>query len=475
MIKKKIASVEFVNEKLYILPLLTFLDGIVANHKKLDIFRYERFRLVVSEILEKRIVESYPNERGKLYFELFLSDTEFEVSVRDQGVPDWQNFDEALEVDEAERMKKRVLNKLVDSVGMEKLGKDGQRIFAKMRVRNAIDFVEPAPLEDVEVLDENISIRQVKTEEDIIEAIRCIYSEYGYAYGHEALYYVDSFKRKIQNKEILSFLAVNDHGQTAGHFALSFSDTFKDMPEIATVVIRKEFRSLGLFAVFMDHCIQIAKRENCRALMGEPVAFHPMSQKASLRAGFTATSILHSFLDPTMSKAYSQNNERMDMFACVKILDKEATSEIYPPKEITAFVKKIYDNLEWKYVVSEPEGPVEASRVSISDDRLMKNKTILIKEADCSLEFSLKEAIDSAIREKQEMIQLMISLNSSSCEYSYETARKLGFILSGLIPGGKDHDYIIMQMLMGREADYERLVSVGQYEELVADMMELNQ
>ena len=271
------------------------------------------------------------------------------------GVPGWHDFsyDENEVTDNAKNLNNYIADTWTDEVGIEKLGKNGQRVFIRQRIKNPIDFKAPQPYVETQVLDTNITIKQVATEEDAIEAIRCIYSEYGYSYAYEKLYYIDSFMNMIKNKELMSFLAVNDHGQTAGHIALAFYDLYKNMPEISTAVTRKEFRGIGLFSKLISHSIKIAKECNCRAVMGQPVAFHPMSQKAFLKENFTATSTLLSYLNPQLESEYNKDNQRLDLFASVKILDKKAHSDIYPPKELKAFIEKIYGKLGLNYEVHE--------------------------------------------------------------------------------------------------------------------------
>ena len=84
---RKITSIEILNKKFYVFAVLSFLDSIISNHKKVDISRYNKLRFVVGEVLKNRIETSYPGEEGTLWVELFMSDTYFEVSIRDKGVP----------------------------------------------------------------------------------------------------------------------------------------------------------------------------------------------------------------------------------------------------------------------------------------------------------------------------------------------------------------------------------------------------
>lgn len=472
---QELASLKIYNQKAYIPAVLSFIDSIVSSHKEYDVSRCNNQRYVVTEMLKRRINRAYPGERGEIYVELFIRDGFFEISIRDKGVPEWFDFNTRgmpEKMDQGE-FYKYILRSFVDQVGVEKLGKDGQRMYVRQKIVNPLQFKAPDPYKEQEVLDKNITIRPVKTEKDVIEAIRCIYSEYGYSYSYEKLYYVDSFLRTIESGAIMSFLAVNEHGQTAGHFALSFSELFEGMPEISTVVIRKEFRGLGLFSAFIDHSIAIAKENGFRALMGQPVGFHPMSQKAFLRGGFTATSLLLSYVGADIESEYNPNKERLDLFSSVKILDPSAREEIYPPKELADFVKKIYTRAGCGYRLGTERATAENTQIRLEENCSQQMKRVILREAGMDCETILNEVVRDAIRKKDEMIELFLSLRTPSCEHGYEAAKKCGFVLSGLIPGARNDDYLILQILLQKERNYDQLVTVGEFEELTKEIARL--
>lgn len=463
---EKVVSLEIWNNKSFILPVLSFLDTI-ASQAGADIIRYNRLRFALCGILRSRIENCYPGGRGTLYVEVYRSQTAFEISIRDKGVPGWQDFSYDLErvAKDATALRNYILDQCVDGIGIEKLGKDGQKIYVRQSIKNPIEFKKPEPYQPIEVLDKNISIRPVETEQDAIEAIRCIYSEYGYSYAYENLYYVDSFLQAIRERQLISFLAVNEHGQTAGHFALSFSELFKNMPEISSVVIRREFRGLKLFAKFVEHCIKIGKEQHFRALMGQPVAFHTMTQKVLMSHGFTATSLLMSYLASDIESEYNQG-KRLDLCAGIRILDPDARSAVYPPEELIPFIRKIYDRLGWEYEICEEYRPAEHTQIKIEDSSTLKMTRILLKEAGEDLEQLLRETVRDVIYKKNEMIELMICLNTPSCAYGYQVAKDCKFAVSGVMPGGENGDYLMMQLLLGEKFDYDRLELFGEFEEL---------
>lgn len=469
---QKVVSLEIWNDKSYINPVLSFMDTL-ASQAGADIIRYNRLRFALCGILRTRIENSYPGGRGILYVEFFRSRTEFEISIRDKGVPGWQDFSYDLDRVTSDEIALRnyMLDQCVDGIGIEKLGKEGQRIYVRQRIMKEVEFKKPEPYKQMEVLDKNISIRPVETEQDAIEAIRCIYSEYGYSYSYENLYYVDSFLRAIQEKQFISFLAVNDHGQTAGHFALSFSELFKDMPEISSVVIRKEFRGLKLFSKFVEHCIQVGKERHFRALMGQPVAYHTASQKVVMSAGFTATSLLMSYIASDLESEYNKG-ERLDLCASVLIMDEDARSTVYPPQELIPFIRKMYDRLGWEYEIREEYIPAKHTQIKIEDNSILRMTRIILEESGEDLTQLLKDTVRDVIHKKNEMIELMISLSSPSCVYGYRAARECKFAVSGVIPGGGNGDYLMMQLLPGEKFDYDRLVLFGEFEELRDDIIQ---
>jgi len=473
---KKIASIEIGNKKLYINAVLNFMDSVVSNHTTHDFSRYNRLRFALGEILKRRIEKAYPGCDGRIWVDFYLSDAYVEVSVKDKGVPSWDDFSYAKEniADDGNELRNYIFDLWFDGVGMEKLGKDGQRIYIRQKIINPIRFVQPPPYAETEVLDTEITIRPVECEADAIEAIRCIYSEYGYSYSYERLYYVESFMNMIKNGELMSFLAVNNHGQTAGHFALAFSPMYKNMPEISTVVIRKEFRGLKLFSKFMDYSLDLAHKMRFRALMGQPVAFHPMSQKAFIRAGFTATSLLLSYLGADIESEYNKDGaQRLDLCSCVKIIDKDVTTQIFPPVALRDFFKKMYSRLGFEFTISNDYRWYDNTEMKIEDNKSLMVKRIVITHASDDIEAMLADAVKDAIRKKSEMIELMISLRSPSCEYAYQIAKKCGFVFSGAIPGSENDDYLIMQILIKSDRKYDHLVTEGEFEELKNDIIEL--
>ena len=181
MNKRKLASLEITNDKGFIFPVMSFIDSLVQRHTAIDASRYQQIRFVALEVLKQRIENSYPGSKGEIFVELYIVGDFFEISVRDKGIPGWQDFsfDKSGIAENKKDLRNYMISLYVDEIGMEKLGSEGQRVFVRKKILNPLNFVKPEPYEETAILDTNITIRPVVTEADVIEAIRCIYAEYG--------------------------------------------------------------------------------------------------------------------------------------------------------------------------------------------------------------------------------------------------------------------------------------------------------
>lgn len=119
----KVASIEIWNEKSYINPVLSFVDTF-ASQAGADIIRYNRLRFALCGILRTRIENCYPGGRGILYVDFYRNQTSFEISIRDKGIPGWQDFSYNLEhvTSDAIALRNYILDQCVDGIGIEKLG-----------------------------------------------------------------------------------------------------------------------------------------------------------------------------------------------------------------------------------------------------------------------------------------------------------------------------------------------------------------
>ena len=136
-------------------------------------------------------------------------------------------------------------------------------------------------------------------------------------------------------------------------------------------------------------------------------------------------------------------------------------------------MQNVYEKLGWKYDITTGNTKAEATKFSVENNHSLKVSKIRFLEAGDDCEKILTKNLNDALRNKSEMLELLISLNNPSCSWAYEVAKKKGFVFSGILPGG-ENDYLVMQMIVGEENSYEHLVAVGDFEEVKKDIMAIN-
>ena len=66
MNKQMLASITIFNRKMYLFPVLSFMDSLAQQNKEMDITRYHQLKLVAGEVIKQRI------EKVNRVFLLFL-------------------------------------------------------------------------------------------------------------------------------------------------------------------------------------------------------------------------------------------------------------------------------------------------------------------------------------------------------------------------------------------------------------------
>lgn len=471
-----IASLRLPDEKQILAPTLAFIAQVCADNG-LDEIKALKLRIACEEILLDRIENAYSGG-GEVRVDLGLSGSNLEVSIVDKGAPYWKKENrynpEAVNT-AAIGLEDFLISRMADGAGMEKLGRDGQRFFIKASLPQP-PVASERGIKDEKPLDHDFRIRSTRPdEEDIIKAIACIHNEYGYSYGYERLYYPELFKQLIERGEFHSFLAVNAHDQVAGHFGLAFSGIAPDMPEMATGVVKRSFRGNNLFDGMMRHLLRAADELGVSALMMQPTAYHTATQHLALRYGFTATGFLFHYTNPDLVSEYNKNGSRLDLAVAVKSLKKHNPAIVYCPPKLQGFVGRTYERLGIEYEFENGEHDTDLEEMNSEINPLMRSGKIIVWRSGNDFPHTLTRLTREYLRNKLEMIELLISINDPGAPSAYGHARKLGYVFTGFMPCGGRGDYLLLQHFAGMELDTTRLATEGQFTEILEELASLGE
>ena len=472
----KIATLSIIDDKTLLPGVTGFIDNVAA---RLDFPQNKllKFKIAYETMISSRIENAY-SDRGIIDIDITLESNMLEVSVKDKGAPYRHNYGEynPENVDKsASGLENYLIAAMCDYAGSEKLGKDGQREFVRLYLPSPLDLKEKKAqrLEERAPEGTQVSINEISGEDaEVLSAITCIYDEYRYTYGYERLYYPESFKELIKSNKLRSFLAKGDNNEIAGHYCLAVSDDYPGAPEWATVVVRRPFRGRGIFDRMCVHSTEMAKQSGARAILTQPTAYHTATQRVAEKHGYTATGFLFQYVNSDIESEYNKEGRRLDLSIAVKFLTDMPKGKAYIPRGHSGIIKKIYGRLGADYEFPQGCDPEQETILKYEFNSLMKIGRVVVTRAGKSFKNELSHATGDLSRNKAEMVEMLINMSDPAAPFAYETAKSCGYFFTGIMPGGKSGDYLIMQNLFWSVVDAASVATIGEYTELLRYLTE---
>lgn len=431
-----------------------FAGGIGMSEEKVD--------TVVAnarEVLRRRMTYAYKGI-GDITLDIFAGIDRIVIEVADKGTPYWIDVDRQI----------RPYKRKADQYVLKKLGREGQRFSMSFMLEPDIDIVTFRKQDgaDEVLLDDNMEVYRIEAnEKEINEVMKCIYSNYGYEYPNYVIYEPAEMKSLLMEGRQWSYLARNDHGQIMAHASLAFHEELPGVPEIGALVCKEFCRGRNVAGKIVENiCVQ-AEKSGVRALFGMPVAFHPYSQKILGQLGFVPTGAVLHYVPSFMVGPYADGDRRMDVLVGAKVLSAPGSKAVSVPEKHVSFVQKLYSKLGISCEILPPsEGEGEAVySVSYSSD--LKMAEIQIDNAPESFSEDLSEMMRDLSSNRIEMIEVYLNISNPSASWAYEILEGEGFYFSGIIPCSEKGEYMIMANLMGIPMEWDKLVTDGDYSEVV--------
>lgn len=472
MEKKKWVEMQILNYPKLGEGLLLYLK-MILEQIEVDESRQEDFLDVCREAIERRITRAYDGE-GVLYAQIWSTDTEIEFTLRDLGRlygsqeirGEEDSIDELAVLMESEKQDGEVRTKVVQ------LGREGQMVVIKMPIVLDVSFIR-SESESEGPKDTNFHVKEVLDDlEDITEAIACLHQEYGFSYAYEDLYKADSFKEIVKSGAFSSYLAVNDHGEIAGHLGLSESSALPNMPEISSVVIKRQFRGLHFGDKMFAASVDQARLKGKPAVWVQPTAFHTGTQRICNKLGFTPCGFLFEYVNKDIVSEYNVNFRRLDLTMAVKLFEDYQFS-FYCPEEIKTFSKKVFSDLKSPVEFKEGNGYQSESTIQVDVNPRTLSMKLVIESAGEDFEDIIFQNMNRVQQDKLEMVEVLLSLEDESAIAAYEHLRQKHFIFGGILPGSDKGVYCVMQYLCGNVPQFDKLVTTDGYTEVLYELKKI--
>ncbi|MBR6473550.1 MAG: GNAT family N-acetyltransferase [Firmicutes bacterium] len=320
---------------------------------------------------------------------------------------------------------------------------------------------------DKVLLDKDFTCRLTEDDdEDIIKALKCIYSHYGMGYLHQDLYDMDYFHEVLRSGRYVAAVAENRSGQVMGFGAIDAHPWFPGLMEMGGLVVNPIARGLGLGDMLDDCRIEVGRQRGIRGLFSTPIMPNPASQKLLSRHGFIPTGMYFHAGGPESLGGSGDGVHCMDCGFSVYIYDKDALHALHAPDECKEFITDIYNSVGLKYNFEKPtEKPLTDTVMDFNHET--EQNLLEVKIIDIGQNF--REKVDELPLDDEEVeaIMLLMGMTDPLCPECYEYLRGQGFIFTGCVPGGED-DLIVLEHLkkpvdrgfLAIEPDYERVLDL---------------
>lgn len=433
-------------------------DYVESLVKKLGMSEEKRKSILahVSNILKKRVETAYYDE-GDIILDVSVGMDRIIFEVKDQGVPYW------IDIQEAESSPYRA-----DRYQLE-IGTDGQCFSMRFYLEpgNEAEVYDSQEAQEEELLDNNLHIRRVIADEkDIIEVLRCIHSNYGYGYLNHSVYDMEHMKAILKGEKQWSYLGYNDHEQIVAHMSVAFHDDFPGIAEIGGLVCKPFCRGHNVANRLNEAVVKDVEESGVNGVFGMAVAFHSISQKIALNNGLIPTGVMLHYVVPESAGEYRDGDRRQECCICANLFAHE-TYRLSAPEEHHEFIRSRYQKMgcDCEFVdPAELSGQTDFTVAAVNEIQMGK---IFVENANQDFEKKMKGMMKDFSRNNIKMVEVFINMNNPSAANVYEMLKEQGFFFSGIMPGSDKGEYMVMQHLMGNPVEWDKIVTTGEFTDVV--------
>jgi serine/threonine-protein kinase RsbW len=429
-----------------------------------------------------------------------------QIAVHDEGLPYDPSLtpeyrpDADLESQTGAGLGSFLMRQIADRVEFHNLGSRGKEtVFVKYHESESVAAAGPPA--EVEPPAEPESVpepERVELEvgplrpEQAIDVCRCIYDAYRYTYVNEHMYYPDRVVELNETGAMISGVASTPQGEVAGHAALVFPAETREIADLAIVATKAKFRGQSIARRLGEYLACQAQERRLHGLFIEQVTVHTYTQRFCHRLGFSDCGFLLAYSPATTSfKGIAEElNDRGSVIIGFKYLEPALAAPLHVPPRHRDMVAEIYERLgapaRFAGVTIAPhkgdeatddgdaaadrrgargddacasDGPADGDRAelhtSVNTRRAVATVQIPVYGAD--LVPRVRHELHRLKRQEVKVVDVFLNLLTPGTEAVAPQLEKLGFLFTGILPGGRQGDWLVLQYFNGVAVDYDAI------------------
>ncbi len=279
--------------------------------------------------------------------------------------------------------------------------------------------------------------------------IECIRSEYGDTYFRRTFYSVKHIRAEVEKGHMNFFIIQTMLGKIVGMAVLKESAQEEGMGEIASLIIKKEYRGYGLAEQMFAYVIKQAGKEDYGAVLSLPVLYHDMTQRLLCRQGFCGTGFLLNVFDgEQIVHSYDNGrNKKHSLGVLVMAQKKKNAGSLYLPPEHEGFCTDIYDRLGVTYLAeTAKDGKVLPTHTAFScnNNEQQHSLEIRINKVGANMQAVIRQIHKQYPLAEKQTANVLLNINDKNAVTAYRILEKEGYFFTGLKPLCGEFEYLIM-------------------------------
>ncbi|MBP7509080.1 MAG: ATP-binding protein [Prolixibacteraceae bacterium] len=475
MINKKILQGGLIS-KLTILSDKDFIplaQNFVVFNAKLFGFKdseLQKIELITEEAILSTIENSFEHdEPGLIDVRLLYRPGEFVISVEDKGIPvDLKR----IESQENSSLGILLIKNLADEFNFINLGNEGKRLemikyLPEESISNILSQDEKIRIEgeSSDIADDKPFIRLITTD-DAEMLSRLAYRVYGYTYI-SIFYYPEKIRELIENKLMVSAVAVNNEDEIVGSLSLFFEVAGDVVADSGAAMVDPRYRGHKLFKEMKYFLRDYGINNGMYGIYSEAVTIHPFTQQGNISLGAHETGIMLAYASEklTFKKIGNEVTEQKQSVVLFFLrTNKEPHRTVYLNKKFYPILQKIYEKtgldreiiiVDSKFKMPESdESTLMSSKVKTDFNVALISLKAIGKDAFGLIMHQLKEFC----LKKIDTIYLEMPVSNPDSAILSKKLNESGFLLCGIVPEFYNGDYIKMQYLNNVSIDPAKIV-----------------
>ena len=359
-----------------------------------------------------------------------------------------------------------LMRAMVDECSFVNLGPKGKetRLVKYLEGAAPAESAPAAAPAEPEVLKEKVEyeVRRM-ADHEAIEVSRCAYKSHGYSFFDDHIYYPERLVEMNRSGEMVSLVAVTRDGVFMGHTALLFQYPEDRIAELTFVFVNQEYRGQGALNRLTEALFRTPTQRPLEGIYAYAVANHVFTQKAMARFGINDCALLLA-TSPASWKFKGipgDPDQRISVVLSFKYTAPPAKVTVFAPPHHAAMIRKLYASVGGAAELAPPPEEVAPG----SGDSLLYTG---VNESESCAEIFVARYGADPVREVRRLLRrfcldgiaavnLFLSLEDPATASLTAELEKLGFFFSGILPGSRIGEALILQYLNNVDLHYSKI------------------